>query len=105
MVDVSVPLQELFGSNSKLDSVQTVFGGDINDAYLLILSDGKRIFLKENTQRNARFFKAEQVGLAAIKTTGKISVPKVLKTGISGGRSYLMMEYLEQLLIDQTSIE
>ena len=67
MVDVSVPLQELFGTNSKLDSVRTVSGGDINDAYLLIQSDGKRIFLKENTQRNARFFKAEQVGLAAIK--------------------------------------
>ncbi len=95
MVDVSVPLQELFGTNSKLDSVRSVSGGDINEAYLLILSDGKRIFLKENTQRNTRFFEAEQAGIAAIKATGTISVPHVLKTGIASGRSYLMMEYLE----------
>ena len=47
MIDVSVPLQELFGANIKLDSVRSVSGGDINSAYLLILNDGNRLFLKK----------------------------------------------------------
>lgn len=95
MIDLSVPLQELFGANIKLDSVRSVSGGDINSAYLLILNDGNRLFLKENLQQNVRYFETERVGLEAIKATGTISVPEVLMTGISGGRSYLMMEYLE----------
>ena len=58
MIDLSVPLQELFGANIKLDSVRSVSGGDINSAYMLILNDGYRLFLKENMQQNVRYFEA-----------------------------------------------
>lgn len=95
MKALSVPLQELFGPDIKLDSVRPVSGGDINNAYQLVLNDGTRIFLKENSPQNVRFFETEQRGLAAIEDTGTISVPEVLKAGIAGGHSFLMMEYLE----------
>ena len=58
MIDLSVPLKELFGAKIKLDSVRSVSGGDINSAYLLILNDGNRLFLKENLQQNARYFES-----------------------------------------------
>ena len=88
-------IQELFGPEMSIKAVRPVAGGDINDAYLVLLNDGRRIFLKENLERSIRFFETEQTGLAAIRDTGTIGVPEVMRTGIASGRAYLMMEYLE----------
>ena len=93
--NLSGVIQELFGPDMMIKAVRPVAGGDINDAYLVLLDDGRRIFLKENLERNIRFFETEQTGLAAIRDTGTIGVPEVMKTGIASGRAYLMMEYLE----------
>ena len=88
-------VQRRFGTDAEVTGIRPVHGGDINDASMLLLSDGSRIFLKENTRGNAGFFEAEKTGLEAIRKTGTLRVPKVLETGVSGNRSYLMMEYLE----------
>lgn len=93
--NLSGVIQELFGPEMTIKAVRPVAGGDINDAHLVLLNDGRRIFLKENLERNIRFFETEQTGLAAIRDTGTIGVPEVMKTGIASGRAYLMMEYLE----------
>ena len=42
MIDLSVLLQELFETNRKPDMVRPVSGGDINEAYLVGLKDGRR---------------------------------------------------------------
>ncbi len=91
-----IKMTELSGLlNTTIETVRPVSGGDINEACLIILQGGKRVFLKENLQRNIRFFETEQVGLSAIRETGTIRVPTVLKTGTAGGRAYLLMEFLE----------
>ena len=95
MTDYSDLIKKHFGSAAKLSVVRPVSGGDINAAYLIILSDGRRVFLKENTGANAAFFRAEREGLTAIKKTEAIRVPEVLDAGILEDRAYLMMEYLE----------
>ena len=95
MKDLSVPIQELFGLAIKIDAVRPVSGGDINAAYLVVLSDGRRLFVKQNLRRNLLFFEAEQKGLAAIKKTETIRTPEVLKAGTTAECSFLMMEYLE----------
>ena len=79
--NLSGVIQELFGPEMSIKAVRPVAGGDINDAYLVLLNDGRRIFLKENLERNIRFFETEQTGLAAIRDTGTIGVPEVMKTG------------------------
>ena len=90
--------------------VRPVSGGDINDAYLVTLADGQKVFLKVNSPKNAAFFSAEQEGLAAIRKTNAIGVPEVLASGVftgdgpAAGRSaasrskdcsFLIMDYLE----------
>ena len=72
-----------------------VSGGDINDACILKLSDGHKVFLKENTRANSGFFHAESQGLEAIRATRTIAVPEVLLYGTYGDRSFLIMECLE----------
>ena len=95
MNDYSDIVRKLFGESTAITGIRPVSGGDINEAFLLSLSEGSRIFLKENTEKNAGFFKAEMTGLSAIRKTGAIQVPEVREAGVIHGRSYLMMEYLE----------
>lgn len=52
-------VKSVYGSAITILEKRPVTGGDINQAYILILSDGQKVFLKENTKDNAGFFKAE----------------------------------------------
>ena len=96
MQDRSELIHEIFGDDADAAQIRPVSGGDINEAYLILLTDGRRVFLKENSQRNAGFFEAEKTGLEAIRSTGAIRVPEVLACKVTGGRACLLMEYLEE---------
>ena len=86
-------IKEIYGNAVSLSSMRPVGGGDINEAYVLTLSDGIRLFLKCNPRMDVSFFEAEKDGLYAIARTGKIGVPQVIEAGSVGGRSYLLMEF------------
>ena len=85
MIDIAGIVQQALGKETVAGGVRPVSGGDINDAYLVTLSDGQKVFLKVNTPRNAAFFSAEQEGLAAIRKTNAIGVPEVIATGVFTG--------------------
>ena len=95
MNDYSTVIHKLFGNNVEINRIKPVSGGDINAAFVLGLSDGRSLFLKENRKENAGFFKAEKTGLAAIRKTGAIRVPQVLETGMLEESAYLIMEYVK----------
>ena len=115
MIDIAGIVQQALGKETVAGGVRPVSGGDINDAYLVTLAGGQKVFLKVNTPRNAAFFSAEQEGLAAIRKTNAIGVPEVIATGVftgdepaagrftgggsAAGRSkdcsFLIMDYLE----------
>lgn len=83
------------GKEVNIEGRRSVHGGDANDAYRLLLSDGSSLFIKANTIGNADFFRAEAEGLAAMRATGAIRVPEVYATGIDEGYSFLLMEYID----------
>ena len=95
MTDYSEIINRISGNSAEISKFRPIFGGDINKAYLITLSDGSRFFLKENTKKNVDFFRAEMEGISTIHKTGAIRVPKILETGVLEDRSYLVMEYLE----------
>lgn len=72
-----------------------VRGGDCSDAYRAVLSDGTELFVKVNSARNYGFFEAETEGLAAIRSTGAISVPKIIGTDRDDTDAVLIMEIVE----------
>lgn len=92
-------IQSLFGSSVKVESRHHVSGGDINEAYGLLLSDGSHIFMKSNRGKNEAFFAAEASGLSAIAQTNTIGTPHIFCTGKEGsgeGYAFLLMEFVEE---------
>ena len=91
-------ITSLFGENQRIVSRRPVYGGDINESFMLSLSDGSAIFMKCNSLANLGFFVEEAKGLEALRRTGTIGVPGVLGIGTdkSQRKSFLMMEFLEK---------
>lgn len=87
-------IERVYGPGLSVAGRQRVFGGDINEAFLLRLTDGRSVFLKENKSSNASFFDAEEMGLRALEKTAAIGVPKVHAHGIYGDRAFLLMDSL-----------
>jgi fructosamine-3-kinase len=73
-------------------------GGDINEAFGLMLADGRRVFAKTNSRAPAGFFEAEARGLAWLAEPGALRVPAVLAVGGAepdGASAFLALEWLE----------
>lgn len=90
-------LVSLYGEGTEIVQKSRIFGGDINQAYKLVLSNGTAVFMKANTQERQSFFTVEAAGLAAIAQTKAIRTPHVLCTGTdeAENQSFLLMELVE----------
>lgn len=115
---LNAALAALYGSTVRVAERSRVFGGDINESYHLVLTDGVKhdrncetkkeigdrsehgtlhVFMKTNAKDNLPFFRTEAAGLDALRKTGAIGVPQVLGIGTqegSGGYSFLLMEFI-----------
>lgn len=81
-----------FSEDITIEQMVPVSGGDINEALMIRLNDGSKVFMKRNWKENRSFFEAEAEGLAAIRSTGTIKTPKVYAIGTDGPHSFLLME-------------
>ncbi len=88
-------LSDLMEKDITVREKRHVAGGDINETYLLTLSDGSRVFVKENRGKPGDFFTAEATGLAALAATKTIPVAKVIGTGSEGSTLFLFLHYIE----------
>ena len=88
-------IARVYGDSISVADKKRVSGGDINEAYLLLLSDEKSVFLKENAKGNIGFFSAEVEGLNALAATKAIGVPTAHAYGTYGDKAFLLMESLK----------
>ena len=80
---------------SPIASFSRVSGGDINDAFALGLSDGRRAFLKTSDRAPPGMFAAEARGLAALRSARALRVPEVLAFSPERGEpSFLLLELI-----------
>jgi fructosamine-3-kinase len=77
---------------SGVTSLHRVGGGDINDAYLAELEDGRRAFVKTRAGAPAGEYAAEAAALRWLGEPGALGVPKVL--GVAD--ELLVLEWLEE---------
>lgn len=89
-------LHNLYGSGCTVKNKRAVSGGDINQAFVLDLSNGERIFMKANSRANIDFFRAEKEGLQAIRNTETARVPEVLAMGEEDSISFLLLSYIPE---------
>lgn len=90
-------LLEVIESQLHLSFTKTeqVFGGDINEAFILHSANTK-LFLKINEVEKRDMFEKEFNGLHLLRTPNAIAVPQPLLTGKSGTHIYLLMECIEK---------
>ena len=91
---LNAAIKDIYGEDRKIKERRTVFGGDINEAWALTLDRGETLFMKTNVPSFLENFVAEEEGLAAIRETRTIQVPRVLALGTDRSFSFLLMEYL-----------
>ncbi|TWO31964.1 fructosamine kinase family protein [Seonamhaeicola sediminis] len=80
--------------SQKIESSQSVSGGDISEAFV-IKTNTQKFFLKKNRLENQNMFKTEYRGLQAIAKTNTITTPKVYGIGTFENSSFLLLEWIE----------
>lgn len=88
-------IRKIFGETLSVIKMSPVSGGDINNAFSCILSDGTKLFMKSNLRKNIDFFRKEAAGLNAIKRTGAIKTPDVLGLGVDKDCSFLLLSFIQ----------
>lgn len=63
---------------ARVQTTRALSGGDINDAYAVVLENGRELFVKTNRHPPAGMFPTEARGLAWLGEAGAIRVPGVL---------------------------
>lgn len=89
-------IKAIAGDMAKIKSKTRMRGGDINEAFLLELSDGQKVFMKTNSLSAKGMFGAEVIGLESLRSTKAIGIPKVLALGTDEQKeiAFLILEYL-----------
>lgn len=77
-------------------SITTVHGGDINEAFC-ITTETQRFFLKINkTQVHTDMLAKEADGLNVLRAHTQLKVPQVLQTGSAHDHQFLLLEWLDK---------
>jgi fructosamine-3-kinase len=82
--------EELAAAMGIIIHAEPIAGGDINEAWLVVLVDGRRVFVKSHAQPPPGMYAAEADGLAWL-AEGPLRVPRVLAVG----ETFLALEWLE----------
>ena len=90
-------LQNIFNEcGLEVQRYEQAQGGDINNAYCLLTSQGK-YFLKVNDKdKYPGMFQKEANGLDLLRKHCTLIVPEAIKTGVYGQSQYLLLEWLEK---------
>lgn len=83
---------------TQIVGAKPVSGGDINDAFDVVLGDGRRVFVKTHRAPPPGMFVAEADGLAWL-AEGPLRTPRVL----AAAESFLALEWLELDRRDRSS--
>jgi len=87
-------LESIYTEKIELISVSPVGGGDINDAFRLITSEGDFFVKKNSSSGFPGMFKKEAMGLELLDRTKAIRVPKVIDFGESGDEAFLILRFI-----------
>lgn len=92
---LSQKLNQLYSKPIKIESVKSISGGDINDAYCLFTNEGK-FFIKSNLAKKfPDMFNAEAKGLKLLAKQQVIEIPDVISVEAYMEDPFLILEFIE----------
>jgi fructosamine-3-kinase len=92
---LSFQLSNNLKSDTVVEKIRQVYGGDINETFVLSTSSGK-FFLKVNSRTYQDMFEKEFNGLQALQQADTIHIPQPILDGSFNSTIFLIMEYLEK---------
>jgi fructosamine-3-kinase len=101
--NIEADITQATGTKFTIGDRRSIGGGCINQVYEIennsvadqASSQSGHYFVKLNQEHLVEMFAAEARGLLEIAATATIKVPIPICWGVSGGRSYLVLEYLD----------
>ena len=87
-------IEKIFQEELEIRKRSGTGGGCINDSAVLELSNGERVFVKENSASHRNLFKAEKTGLEALAAAKGPRVPEVLYIAEDEQKQVLILEYI-----------
>jgi fructosamine-3-kinase len=84
-----------------VSDVRRIGGGDINEAFRVVLADGREAFVKTRADASGSEYAAEAAGLAWLAEPGALRTPRVLDIG----ERYLALEWIEHGRLDDAGVE
>ena len=81
--------------------VRRVGGGDINEAFHVVLADGREAFVKTRADARPGEYAAEAAGLEWLREPGAVRTPRVLEVG----EDYLALEWVERGRLHAAGVE
>ncbi|RAJ88123.1 fructosamine-3-kinase [Chitinophaga dinghuensis] len=79
-----------------INEAKNVGGGEINETFRINTNEGY-FFLKLNdATRYPEMFRQEFAGLEALRKARALAVPRPLATGTAGGKTFLLMEFIQK---------
>lgn len=80
---------------TKVTHAERVHGGDINEAFVLTLSDGQRRFMKTHASPPRGMFRAEARGLGWLSVPEALRLPAVIAVAdIDAPQQFLVLEHI-----------
>jgi fructosamine-3-kinase len=89
------------GLPAGVSDVRRIGGGDINEAFRVVLADGSDAFVKTRAQSSPGEYAAEAAGLAWLAEPGALRTPRVLAVD----EHYLALEWIEPGRLDDAGAE
>jgi fructosamine-3-kinase len=91
----SAQLSRHLQSNVVIEKVQQVYGGDINETFVVFTSSGN-YFLKVNNHTHKDMFEKEFNGLHALQQANAIHIPQPILYDSFDSAIFLVMEHIEK---------
>lgn len=84
---------------------KAVHGGDINEAYWLKTTEAEYFLKLNNASRFPGMFEQEAKGLAALRSSSNLVIPRVIRYGQVDDEQYLLLEWLDKGSAEKNSMQ
>ncbi|MBN2803126.1 MAG: fructosamine kinase family protein [Deltaproteobacteria bacterium] len=92
---LNIAIKDLFGTNAMIDNTKNISGGCISHTYVVYITTGEKVFVKENSLKYLNMFHSEFAALELLKCAGGPVIPTPFSTFETADRAFILMEFIE----------